>query len=31
VIELLDLPGRNRLYEKGYRVHALCGFTEDEG
>ena len=31
VIELLDLPGRNRLHEKGYRVHALCGFTEDEG
>ena len=31
VIELLDLPGRNRIHERGHRVHALCGFTEDEG
>jgi adenine phosphoribosyltransferase len=30
VIELLDLPGRSRIHERGYRVHALCGFTEDE-
>jgi len=30
VIELVDLPGRNRLHERGHRVHALCGFTEDE-
>jgi adenine phosphoribosyltransferase len=31
VIELLDLPGRQRLQQRGLRVHALCGFTEDEG
>ncbi len=31
LIELLDLPGRSRLEKKGVRVHALCGFTEDEG
>ena len=31
VIELLDLPGRARLEKRGIRVHALCGFTEDEG
>jgi adenine phosphoribosyltransferase len=31
LIELLDLPGRRRLQDRGYRVHALCGFTEDEG
>ena len=31
VIELLDLPGRKRLAERGHKVHALCGFTEDEG
>ncbi len=30
VIELLDLPGRRRLQERGTTVHALCGFTEDE-
>jgi adenine phosphoribosyltransferase len=30
LIELLDLPGRKRLEERGQRVHALCGFTEDE-
>lgn len=30
MIELLDLPGRKRLEDKGHRVHALCGFTEDE-
>ncbi|MDB4954304.1 MAG: adenine phosphoribosyltransferase [Myxococcales bacterium] len=31
VIELLDLPGRKRIEERGTRVHALCGFIEDEG
>jgi adenine phosphoribosyltransferase len=31
VIELLDLPGRDRLIKRGLEVHALCGFTEDEG
>jgi adenine phosphoribosyltransferase len=31
VIELLDLPGRRRLQQRDLRVHALCGFTEDEG
>lgn len=31
VIELLDLPGRDRLHKRGLAVHALCGFTEDEG
>jgi adenine phosphoribosyltransferase len=31
VIELLDLPGRARLEQAGHHVHALCGFTEDEG
>jgi adenine phosphoribosyltransferase len=30
VIELADLPGRTRLEDRGHRVHALCGFTEDE-
>ena len=30
LIELLDLPGRGRIVERGYSVHALCGFTEDE-
>jgi adenine phosphoribosyltransferase len=30
VIELLDLPGRARIEKAGYRVHALCGFTEAE-
>ena len=30
VIELSDLPGRARLEKAGQRVHALCGFTEDE-
>ena len=30
LIELLDLPGRKRLEQKGHRVHALCGFTEAE-
>jgi adenine phosphoribosyltransferase len=29
-IELLDLPGRARLEKRGTKVHALCGFTEDE-
>ena len=31
VIELLDLPGRAQLEKTGHQVHALCGFTEDEG
>jgi adenine phosphoribosyltransferase len=31
LIELLDLPGRSRIEQRGHRVHALCGFTEDEG
>ncbi len=31
LIELLDLPGRDRLQTRGLKVHALCGFTEDEG
>ena len=31
VIELLDLPGRQRLTDTGITTHALCGFTEDEG
>ena len=30
LIELLDLPGRARIEASGHRVHALCGFTEDE-
>jgi adenine phosphoribosyltransferase len=28
VIELLDLPGRARIAERGVTVHALCGFHE---
>ena len=31
LIELLGLQGRARVEAAGYRVHALCGFTEDEG
>jgi adenine phosphoribosyltransferase len=30
VIELTDLPGRKRLEDRGTRVHALCGFREDD-
>ena len=30
VIELADLPGRARLEAMGYRVHALCAFSESE-
>jgi len=30
VIDLIDVGGRARLEQRGYRVHALCGFTEDE-
>jgi adenine phosphoribosyltransferase len=30
VIELLDLPGRVRLEERGLAVHALCGFRESD-
>jgi adenine phosphoribosyltransferase len=31
VIDLIDLGGRARLERAGYKVHALCAFTEDEG
>jgi len=31
VIELVDLPGRARIEKTGHRVHALCGFAENEG
>jgi adenine phosphoribosyltransferase len=31
VIDLVDVGGRARLEQRGYRVHALCAFTEDEG
>lgn len=31
VIDLIDLGGRARLERRGYRVHALCEFTEHEG
>ncbi|HEU4729953.1 MAG TPA: phosphoribosyltransferase family protein, partial [Kofleriaceae bacterium] len=31
VIDLVDLGGRARLESRGYQVHALCEFTEDEG
>ncbi|HET9485596.1 MAG TPA: adenine phosphoribosyltransferase [Xanthomonadales bacterium] len=30
LIELTDLPGRSRLEKRGLKVHALCGFSEDE-
>src|SRR5690606_29607658 len=30
VIELTDLPGRDRINKRGHGVHALCGFSEDE-
>jgi adenine phosphoribosyltransferase len=30
VIDLIDVGGRTRLESRGYRVHALCQFTEDE-
>lgn len=30
VIDLIDVGGRARLENIGHRVHALCGFTEDE-
>jgi adenine phosphoribosyltransferase len=30
VIDLVDLPGRTRLIERGQRVHALCTFSESE-
>jgi adenine phosphoribosyltransferase len=30
VIDLSDVGGRARLEQRGYRVHALCAFTEDE-
>jgi adenine phosphoribosyltransferase len=31
VINLIDVGGRARLERGGYKVHALCEFTEDEG
>jgi adenine phosphoribosyltransferase len=31
VIDLVDVGGRARLESRGYKVHALCEFTEDEG
>jgi adenine phosphoribosyltransferase len=31
VIDLIDVGGRARLEGRGYKVHALCEFTEDEG
>ena len=30
VIELLDLPGRARIEQRGIPVHALCGFRESD-
>jgi adenine phosphoribosyltransferase len=30
VIELLDLPGRGRIEQRGVQVHALCGFRESD-
>ena len=30
VIELTGLPGRKKIEERGYGVHALCAFSEDE-
>jgi adenine phosphoribosyltransferase len=30
VIDLIDVGGRARLEQRGYKVHALCQFTEDE-
>lgn len=30
LIELTDLPGRARIEKRGTKVHALCGFSEDE-
>ena len=31
VIDLVDVGGRGQLERRGYPVHALCAFTEDEG
>lgn len=31
VIDLAEVGGRARLENRGYKVHALCEFTEDEG
>jgi adenine phosphoribosyltransferase len=30
LIELTDLPGRERVTKSGHGVHALCGFSESE-
>jgi len=30
VIDLVDVGGRKRLEKRGYKVHALCEYTEDE-
>ena len=29
--DLATTRARKRIEERGHRVHALCGFTEDEG
>jgi len=31
VIDLVDVGGRARLEQRGYKVFALCEYTEDEG
>lgn len=31
VIDLTEVGGRARLENRGYKVHTLCEFTEDEG
>lgn len=31
VIDLIEVGGRARLERRGYKVHALCELTEDEG
>lgn len=30
VVDLTDVGGRARLEQRGYKIHALCAFTEDE-
>ena len=31
VIDLVDVGGRARLEQRGYKVFSLCEYTEDEG
>ena len=31
VVDLIDVGGRAQLERRGYKVHTLCQFTEDEG